>query len=161
MQILFATHLRAFGGGEKWMLTAALAMRQRGHRVTLTAPTTSEITRRARAANLPVLEADYVRDFDPVSFARVYAHCLREQVDVLCLNMDRVLRIAGLAARLAGVPVILPRRGSEFPHDVPRRDAQMIDRLVEPLHRAAGVMLPDFDAARIDQLDRVALGRIQ
>jgi len=32
----------------------------------------------------------------------------------MILNMDRVLRVGGTAARLAGVPVVLPRRGSDF-----------------------------------------------
>lgn len=115
MRILFATHLPEWGGGEKWMLTAALSMRQRGHEVTLCAPRDAEIRRRAEAEGLDTLSAEFRRDFDPESFLRVFSFCRRNRVQVLCLNMDRVLRIGGLAARLAGVPVVVPRRGSEFP----------------------------------------------
>ncbi|MFO7652984.1 MAG: glycosyltransferase family 4 protein [Candidatus Krumholzibacteriia bacterium] len=115
MQILFATNMRRWGGGEKWMLTAAAAMRERGHGVALAAPPDAVILARADRAGIEVLPAPFARDLDPVSFLRVWRHCRRRRVQVLCLNMDRVLRIAGLAARLAGVPVVLPRRGSEFP----------------------------------------------
>ncbi len=115
MNLLFATHLLDWGGGEKWMLSAAESMRARGHSVTLCAPGNSAILRRAREASLPTLSVDFRRDFDPVSFFRILRFCRTHRVDLLCLNMDRVLRIAGLAARLAGVPAVLPRRGSEFP----------------------------------------------
>lgn len=115
MEILFATNLQAWGGGEKWMLTAATALRDRGHGVTLAAPEAAVIRTRARAVRLATLPVSFARDFDPVSWWRVFTHCRRRRVDVLCLNMDRVLRIAGAAARAAGVKVVLPRRGSEFP----------------------------------------------
>ena len=115
MEILFATNLQAWGGGEKWMLTAAVAMRDRGHGVTLAAPEAAVIRERAEAAGLDTLAVPFTRDFDPVSWWRVFRHCRSCRVEVLCLNMDRVLRIAGGAARTAGVKVVLPRRGSEFP----------------------------------------------
>jgi glycosyltransferase involved in cell wall biosynthesis len=119
VNILFGTNLMAWGGGEKWMLTAARAMATRGHHVSLCAPAGSELLSRARdsqaTAPLETLAVDFVRDLDPVSFGRVWRHCRRRRIDVFCLNMDRVLRVGGLAARLAGVPVVIPRRGSEFP----------------------------------------------
>lgn len=114
MNLLFGSNLPAWGGGEKWMLTAAEAMAARGHRVSLCAPTGSELLARAPAA-IETLAVDFVRDADPRSFLRVWNHCRRRRIDVFCLNMDRVLRVGGLAARLAGVPAVIPRRGSEFP----------------------------------------------
>jgi len=115
LSILFATNLRPWGGGEQWMLSTALAMHTRGHRVTLAAPSDSVIAARATAAGLKLVACGFRRDFDPVSFLRIFSFCVRQHVDVLCLNMDRVLRVAGNAARLAGVRAVLPRRGSEFP----------------------------------------------
>lgn len=97
------------------MLTAARGVASRGHQVSLAAPADSAILQRARSAGLTVLAVGFVRDFDPVSLLRLLRHCHGRQVDVVCMNMDRVVRLCGLAARLAGVPVRLPRRGSEFP----------------------------------------------
>ena len=114
MELLFGSNLSQWGGGEKWMLTAAEAMAARGHRVSLCAPTGSQLLERAPGA-VETFAVDFVRDFDPVSFWRVWRHCSRRGVDVFCLNMDRVLRVGGLAARLAGVRAVIPRRGSEFP----------------------------------------------
>ena len=114
MNLLFGSNLSEWGGGEKWMLTAASAMAVRGHRVSLCAPTGSQLLERAPDA-IETFAVDFVRDFDPRSFLRVWKHCRQRRIDVFCLNMDRVLRVGGLAARLAGVPAVIPRRGSEFP----------------------------------------------
>lgn len=114
MNLLFGSNLSEWGGGEKWMLTAAEAMAARGHRVSLCAPTGSQLLERAPQA-IDAFAVDFVRDFDPTSFSRVWTHCRRQRIDVFCLNMDRVLRVGGLAARLAGVKAVIPRRGSEFP----------------------------------------------
>jgi glycosyltransferase involved in cell wall biosynthesis len=114
MRILFATSIRTWGGGEEWMLGSAAGLARRGHEVTLACPGGSAIARRARAAALAVVRCPFASDADAVSFARVYRHCRERRVEVTCLNMDRVLRVGGTAAKLAGVPVILPRRGSEF-----------------------------------------------
>lgn len=114
MNLLFGSNLSEWGGGEKWMLTAAEAMAARGHRVSLCAPTDSQLLERA-PASIDAFAVDFVRDFDLTSFFRVWNHCRRHRIDVFCLNMDRVLRVGGLAARLAGVKAVIPRRGSEFP----------------------------------------------
>jgi glycosyltransferase involved in cell wall biosynthesis len=114
VRILFATSIRTWGGGEEWMLGTARGLARRGHEVALAAPGRSAIALRAGAAGLPVVRCPFLADADVVSFARVHLHCRACRVEVMCLNMDRVLRVGGLAAKLAGVPVILPRRGSEF-----------------------------------------------
>jgi glycosyltransferase involved in cell wall biosynthesis len=114
VRILFATSIRTWGGGEEWMLGSAAGLARRGHDVTLAAPGRSAIAARARSSGLPVVSCPFLADADVASFARVYRHCSERRVQVMCLNMDRVLRVGGLAAKLAGVPVILPRRGSEF-----------------------------------------------
>lgn len=115
VRILFATSIRSWGGGEEWMLSAAAGLARRGHEVSLAAPGESSILARAREASLPTLAAPFRADADLLSFFRIHRHCRRHRVEAMILNMDRVLRVGGTAAKLAGVPVILPRRGSEFP----------------------------------------------
>ncbi|MDP6802562.1 MAG: glycosyltransferase [Gemmatimonadota bacterium] len=115
MRILFATSIKTWGGGEEWMLSAVRELTRRGHTVGLAARPDSTILTRARSEGLPALPTAFRSDGDVASFLRILLACRRLRVEIVCLNMDRVLRVAGSAARLAGVPVVLPRRGSEFP----------------------------------------------
>lgn len=115
MNVLFASCIRHWGGGEKWMLSAALGLRERGHAAAVAGRAGSELLARARAAGLPAHGVAFHGDFDPAASWRFYRLCRRLRPDLLCTNMDKVLRVAGPAARLAGVPAVVPRRGSEMP----------------------------------------------
>lgn len=115
MRLLFATSIKTWGGGEEWMLSAATGLASRSHDVTLLGRPRSAIVKRARAAGLSVVETPFCCDADALSFLRTLRLCRKRDVQAVVLNMDRVLRVAGTAARVAGVRVVLPRRGSEFP----------------------------------------------
>jgi len=115
MKILFATSIKSWGGGEEWMLSACRGLQERGHSVTLAARPGSAIAERAAGFQIPTIGVPFLHDLDLSSFWSVYRFCSRERPDLLCVNMDRALRIAGSAARAAGVRCVLPRRGSEFP----------------------------------------------
>ncbi len=114
MNILFASSIPHWGGGENWMLSSALGLRGRGHDVGVVPRSGSDLETRAREAGLPTWGIDWRGDFDPLNTWRVCRLCRRLRTDVLCLNMDKVLRIAGPGARLAGVKAVVPRRGSQF-----------------------------------------------
>ncbi len=114
MRLLFSSCLTEWGGGEHWMLSAARGLSARGHAVRLACHVGSELGRRAAAAGLPVDELRFKGDLDPATSWRVWCICRRHRIDLCCLNMDKVLRVAGPAARLAGAAVV-PRRGSESP----------------------------------------------
>jgi glycosyltransferase involved in cell wall biosynthesis len=115
MKALFATSIKSWGGGEEWMLSACRALQERGHAVTLAARPGSAIGARAAETRIPGITVPFRHDLDLASMWSVYRFCARERPDVLCVNMDRALRVAGFAARAAGVRSVIPRRGSEFP----------------------------------------------
>ncbi len=115
MNVLFASSIATWGGGENWMLSAALGLAARGHDVALATRRGSELQRRAAAAGLAVDGLEFHGDLDPAASWWFSRACRRGRRDVLCVNMDKVLRVAGPAARLAGVPAVVPRRGSEMP----------------------------------------------
>ncbi len=96
------------------MLTAALGLRERGHQVRLVCAEGSQLGLRAREAGLPVDEVVFHGDLDPGLSFRYWQICRRHQIELLCLNMDKVLRVAGPPAKLAGATVV-PRRGSDPP----------------------------------------------
>ena len=55
----------------------------------------------------------------------------------------------------------LGRRLGDAADDLPRRDVEVIDRLVEAVDVAGLMALPDFDAARVHELRRVTLRRAE
>ncbi len=115
LNILLASSIATWGGGENWMLSTAVGLRERGHKVILAGRPGAELLRRAREQDLPTRDMNYRGDFDPATFWRFWRLCRRAEIDVLCTNMQRVLRIAGPAARAAGVRAVVPRVGSQAP----------------------------------------------
>lgn len=114
MRLLFASCLDEWGGGEQWMLSAALGLRDRGHNCRLACRPGSALGERATAAGLPVHAVRFRGDLDPATTWRFWRLCRTHRIDLCCLNMDKVLRTGGLGARCAGAAVV-PRRGSESP----------------------------------------------
>src|SRR5688572_8971369 len=55
----------------------------------------------------------------------------------------------------------LIRRSGQLANDLPRRDVEGIHWVIDRVDIAAGARLPDFDAAWIDQLASISLGRAE
>lgn len=115
MRILFINSIQMFGGGEVWLLTMMRALTERGHRVHLLCRPKVPLETRARAEGYDVHTLRIRGDFDPVAVFKTWRLLRRLRVDVVCTNMDRELRFGGLAAGLAGVSGVVPRRGSDYP----------------------------------------------
>jgi len=98
------------------MLSAACAMRDRGHRVVLAVQPESELAIRGRAAGLEVAEIRLGGWLDPRSLGRLAGVLRRARADIICANLDKEIRQARLAAILAGRKVkLVARRGSPVP----------------------------------------------
>lgn len=115
VSIAFVSSLPRWGGGEKWMLHAARAMADRGHRVCLIGQPGGEITRRAAASGLRVFPLKMGGIIVPWTLAALRAILVRERVAVACVNQDREVHLTALAS--AGLPGfrLVPRRGSPDP----------------------------------------------
>ena len=114
MRIILISSIKYWGGGEAWMLSTARGLAVRGHRITLICQPGSRLEERARTSGLRPLVLRLRGDFDPLVVARLYRAIRRRRIQVVCANMDKEVRLAGLAAKLAGVPLIR-RRGSDMP----------------------------------------------
>jgi hypothetical protein len=114
--LVFVSSLRRWGGGEKWMLTAAGAMRDRGHGVVLAVQPGSELAVRGQTAGLKIAPVRLGGWLDPRSLAGL-ADVLREaRAEIICANLDKEIRQARLAALMAGQKVrLVVRRGSPVP----------------------------------------------
>jgi len=115
MRILFVNSIQMFGGGEIWMLRALSALQERGHQVWLCSRPQAEVGKRALAQGIAVEFMSFRGDLDPLTIFKLALFMRRERIEVVLTNMDKELRLGGLAAKLAGVPVIIPRRGIDYP----------------------------------------------
>lgn len=103
-----------FGGGEKWMVHAADSLGRKGHKVTVAGRAKSKFLEYAAKQGLRNLTIEIGFDFNPVkilTIARLIAKC---RIDALICNTKKDLLAAGLAARIAGKPVVLARHGIPF-----------------------------------------------
>jgi glycosyltransferase involved in cell wall biosynthesis len=122
LTILFGVTSRAWGGNEKWAAEAARSLRDRGHRVKVLwshAPVLMQL----EARGLPARRITLPGDVNPVSFFS-FARALRdERPDVLVLTKQREYWVGGIAARLAGRPLVALRLGLRRPlkNDLKRR----------------------------------------
>jgi glycosyltransferase involved in cell wall biosynthesis len=115
MRILFINSIQMFGGGEIWMLRALLALKERGHHVWLCCRPETEFGKRALVQGIAVEFIKFGGDFDPCTIFKLAQFMKRERIDAVLTNMDKELRLGGMAAKLAGVPVVIPRRGIDYP----------------------------------------------
>lgn len=97
------------------MLETACALRERGHGVAFVANPDSELLRRATAANLPVKPLPIRIDGAPWTIATLARHLRRAGITALVANRTKDVKVAAPAGRLAGIPIILATRESDFP----------------------------------------------
>jgi glycosyltransferase involved in cell wall biosynthesis len=113
--LCFVNSMRQWGGAEVWFLETALALQERGHRVSLVAQPGSELQRRAGLAGVPCAAIPIRFDAAPWTLARLWGHCRRHGVTAIVANRTKDLKAAAVAGRLASVPCILASRESDFP----------------------------------------------
>jgi glycosyltransferase involved in cell wall biosynthesis len=107
--------MRAFGGGERWVLEAADGLRARKHEVSIAARAQGALAGRARAAGHAVLELPMSGDLDLASWVRLAAWMRRRRIELACVGIQRAVRIACAAAKLARVRTVVERRGLALP----------------------------------------------
>lgn len=112
MNIAFVNATRRFGGVKTWTLDLCRALDALGHKTWLFARP-GPFLDKARDLGLDAREGWFGFDYRPASILRFRRFFLDNAVDALVANVGKDLRIAGVAARLAGVPVVhrvgLPR----------------------------------------------------
>ncbi|RMH68797.1 MAG: glycosyltransferase [Gemmatimonadetes bacterium] len=113
LNLLFVNGIREhiFRGGEKWMLLTASGLHQRGHTVLISGRPNSEWIKRCAAAGLPVYPTPLRGDFYPPAWRFFYQLVKAHHIDGVCLSMEKAVRLCGVAAKMAGVPAIVSRKG--------------------------------------------------
>jgi glycosyltransferase involved in cell wall biosynthesis len=116
MKLLFINSIgkNKFGGGEKWMVKAARGLSGAGHVVFLASKSGSEILKHAERAGVRTKVFNVHWDFSPINTLKIARFLVREQIDVLVCNLNKDVRVAGLAARLIKTPVVIARHGVQL-----------------------------------------------
>lgn len=113
MNILFMNSIgrKKFGGGEKWMIMAARGLAEAGHRTRIAGKTGSRLLEQARTAGVETHQFDIHSEFNPLLTWRIMRYLQQNRIHVLVCNLNKDVRVAGLAARLARHPVVIARHG--------------------------------------------------
>jgi len=114
-RICFIDSIRSWGGAEVWVLDTVKELRRRGIQADIVAQPRSELARRAADAGAPVATLPIRFDAAPWTLAKLVRHFRRTGTTAIWANLTKDLKAASVAGRLAGVPIILASRESDFP----------------------------------------------
>ncbi|MFO8001902.1 MAG: glycosyl transferase family 90 [Marinilabilia sp.] len=91
-----------WGGGEKWMINAALGLMSAGHNVVVVCRQHSRLSQRAKILKLPVKEIGAISDFDITACFRFcsFFRNFRPDMVIGCQNKD--WRVASIAIKISG-----------------------------------------------------------
>ena len=113
--LCFVNSLRTWGGAEVWFMETALELKQQGHRVSLVCQPGSELEQRAVGTGLEVFSLPIRMDAAPWTLWRLARFFRNQKVTAIVANLTKDLKASALAGKMAGVPVILSSRESDFP----------------------------------------------
>lgn len=115
--ICFFNSNKAWGGGEKWHLTTAQEFKRRGFNTFLVTNMRSELGKKAIKEHIDSLPF-YVHNLsflNPFKILILMIMLRSKKVDAIVMNLPSDLKLAGIAAKLAGVKTIIYRRGMPHP----------------------------------------------
>jgi glycosyltransferase involved in cell wall biosynthesis len=117
MKICFFNLAKAWGGGEKWHLDHAMALRDEGHDVIVLADKNGELLHRAKKNGLRTIpfSASNLSFLNPFKASFLFHLFKLEHFDVLVMNFSKDLKMAAPVAKLANITGIVYRRGSAIP----------------------------------------------
>lgn len=116
--VCFVNSAIAWGGGEKWHLDAASSLAERGWRVFLVCHPDSELRRRAEnldGVTIMPMAIGKTSFLNPLAHIRLRRFFRTEAVRAVVMNLTYDLKLAGPAAKRAGVQHVVYRRGSAIP----------------------------------------------
>lgn len=117
MKVVFFNSCKKWGGGEKWHSEMALGLKEKGHQVlafaTKNSPLYEQLTRSA-IETIPITISN-ISLLNPLKYIKLSLQLKKLNPDAILLNMSIDIKIAGVAAKHAGIKNIIYRRGSAIP----------------------------------------------
>ncbi len=116
-KICFFNSTHAWGGGEKWHFEMASALNDLGYNILFIAGKDSALSKKLSDSTISylTLSISNLSFLNPFKIFRLRKLFRKEKVSVIIMNLSADLKVAGIAARLAGVKRIIYRRGSAIP----------------------------------------------
>ena len=117
------------------MWNTSVGLGERGHRTAVIGRPESLFLRRIEQAGIRTIPLALRSDFDPITIARLIRIFRKEPVDLLCVNLNKELRLGGIAARIAGVRAVVCRKGLPLVRDNAKFRATyryLVDRIIVP-----------------------------
>jgi glycosyltransferase involved in cell wall biosynthesis len=116
-KICFFNSLKTWGGGERWHYDLSTRLNEMGYKTFVCADPKSELTSRIHGKSIkhyPVSVSN-LSFLNPFKLIRLRNLFRNEGVGTLIINLSSDLKIAGIAARMAGVEDIIYRRANAIP----------------------------------------------
>lgn len=115
--ICFFNSNKAWGGGEKWHFTTCKEFQRRGYNTILVTNTSSQLRIKGNEERLNVypFSVGNLSFINPIKLFVFFLFFKMKQVDAVVMNLPADLKVAGIAAKLAGVKKIMYRRGMPHP----------------------------------------------
>ena len=104
-----------YGGGEVWLITAMKEFIRRGHNVTLICRPDAKILHYAEQNNIDAMTLKMRGDVDPFTILKLIGILRKKKIDIILTNVEKELRISGLASIFAGVKAVISRKGVDLP----------------------------------------------
>lgn len=117
MNICFVNTTKEWGGGEKWHLENAIILKKRGENVSVITNKNSILQQRALKNNVShfIINSGNLSFLNPFKILHLVRYFNTNNTDAVILNGPNDLKLAGIAAKIAGVRKIVYRRGIGVP----------------------------------------------
>ena len=115
--ICFFNSTPAWGGGEKWHFELSSSLHQRNHPIIVFSNYRGEFRRRVVEAGISSygIRITNLSFLNPIKILKIARILKKERVRLIIMNLSADMKVAGLAAKIAGVKRIIYRRGSAIP----------------------------------------------
>ncbi|OGW39860.1 MAG: hypothetical protein A2Y97_10310 [Nitrospirae bacterium RBG_13_39_12] len=156
MVILHTETLKKWGGQQNRVLTEAIGLRERGHKLIIACNRKSILTQRAKEAGMKVFEVNMVKQTHLITIPKLVGIIKREKVDIVCTHSSVDSWAGGIAALLTR------RRLVRFKHNLYRVKKDFLTRFIYSLpHRfiavnsSAAEILEETGFIRTEKIKRV------
>lgn len=117
MNVVFFNSCKSWGGGEKWHYEMAFALKNSEFNISAIGSPKSVFSEKIEAQQIPLkqIAVSGLSFLNPIKIIRLTRYFKKQNIETLVINLSADLKLAGFAAKLAGVKNIVYRRGSAIP----------------------------------------------